>query len=327
MSKLSLVIPCHNEEAAIPVFLGAVIPILETTGMAYELVFVDDGSRDATVATLLAFAQRHPEIRVVELSRNFGKEAAMTAGFAYATGDAVIPMDADLQDPPDLIPAMVARWHDGFQVVLALRRDRSSDSPLKRGTAKAFYKVMAKITHVPIPENAGDYRLMDRRVVQAILSFPERARFMKGLMAAAGYRTTEVWYDRPERAAGTTKFNFWRLWNFAMDGITSFSTFPLRVWTYIGFLVAAAAFGYASWIVAKTLLFGVVTPGFATLMTVVLGLGGLQMIGLGVLGEYVGRLVAETKRRPLFFVSELHGFEERPPAILPRARVGSRIPR
>lgn len=290
-------------------FLDAVLPIMNATGHEFEIIFIDDGSRDATVAVLLAHAERVKQVRVIELSRNFGKEAAMTAGFTYATGDAVIPMDADLQDPPELIPELIAKWREGYQVVLAMRRDRSTDTWLKRSTAKAFYKLMAKITHVPIPEDAGDYRLMDRKVVSAILSFPERNRFMKGLMAAAGFRQAAVWYDRAERSAGTTKFNFWRLWNFALDGITSFSTFPLRVWTYLGVGVATSAFVYAGWIIAKTLIYGVVTPGYATTMVVMLGLGGLQMIGLGVLGEYVGRLVLETKRRPLFFVNEIHGFD------------------
>lgn len=324
--KISLIIPCHNEQEAAPVFLETVVPIMDATDLDYEMLFVDDGSRDATVAVLLAHAERNPQIRVIELSRNFGKEAAMTAGFTYATGDAIIPMDADLQDPPELIPQLIEKWREGYQVVLAMRRDRSTDTWAKRLTAKAFYKVLTKITDVSIPENAGDYRLMDRKVVSAILSFPERNRFMKGLMAAAGYKQTSVWYDRAERSAGTTKFNFWKLWNFALDGITSFSTFPLRVWTYIGITVAACSFGYAGWIVAKTLIWGTVTPGFATLMTVVLGLGGLQMVGLGVLGEYVGRLVLETKRRPLFFVNNVHGFDDSN-VVVPYARIAERIAR
>lgn len=309
MKRISLIIPCHNEEEAIPIFLRHTAPILDGTGYEYEMVFVDDGSRDQSVEVLKKYSQEFPQIRLVELSRNFGKEAAMTAGFAYATGDAAIPIDCDLQDPPELIPEMIKKWEEGFHVVLAMRRNRDTDTHLKRMTAKAFYRLMSKITMVPIPENAGDYRLMDRRVVNALLSFPERNRFMKGLMSATGFKRASVWYDRPERAAGETKFNFWKLWNFALDGITSFSTFPLRVWTYAGFMVAATAFGYAGWIILKTILFGVVTPGYATLMTVLLGLGGLQMIGLGVLGEYVGRLMLEAKRRPLYLVADLHGFE------------------
>jgi glycosyltransferase involved in cell wall biosynthesis len=308
--KLSIVVPCYNEEEAIPVFLSTVSPILQGTDLDYEIVFVDDGSRDATVKTITAFSSMYPAIRLVELSRNFGKEAAMTAGFTYASGDVIIPMDCDLQDPPELIPDMLEKWRAGFKVVHAVRRSRSSDSWAKRSTARAFYNLMEDITDVKIPSNCGDYRLMDRAVINAILSFPERNRFMKGIMAAAGFKAAQVEYDRPERAAGETKFNFWKLWNFALDGITGFSTFPLRVWTYIGAIVAMFSFVYAGWIVTKTLVWGVVTPGFATLTSVVLFLGGVQLIGIGVLGEYIGRIVAETKRRPLFLVGALHGFDE-----------------
>ena len=310
--ELSIVVPCYNEEDAIPFFLAAVTPILEKTGMAYEIVFVDDGSRDKTVAVISALIGSRPELRLVELSRNFGKEAAMTAGFSYAAGKAIIPMDCDLQDPPELIPEMISFWKEGFKVVQAVRRSRNTDTWAKRTTALAFYRVMEKITDVRIPPNCGDFRLMDRVVVDAILSFPERNRFMKGIMAAAGYKTTQIEYDRPERAAGETKFNFWKLWNFAIDGVTGFSTVPLRIWTYIGAFVACCSFIYASWIVAKTLIWGVVTPGFATLTSVILFLGGVQLVGIGILGEYIGRVVLETKRRPLFLVSEVRGFTQFP---------------
>ena len=227
--KLSIVVPCYNEEEAVPVFLSTVSPILETIGIDYEIVFIDDGSKDSTVKVITGMSARYPATRLVELSRNFGKEAAMTAGFTYASGDAIIPMDVDLQDPPELIPAMIQKWQDGAKVVHAVRRSRESDSWLKRSTASAFYRLMEDITDVKIPSNCGDYRLMDRSVVSAILSFPERNRFMKGIMAAAGFKAAQVEYDRPERAAGHTKFNFWKLWNFSLDGITGFSTFPLRV--------------------------------------------------------------------------------------------------
>ncbi|WP_126448079.1 glycosyltransferase family 2 protein [Sulfuricystis multivorans] len=309
--KLSIVVPCYNEEATIPVFLSTVTPIVQSTGLDYEIIFVDDGSRDTTVATIVALSNLYSKVRLVELSRNFGKEAAMTAGFSYATGDAIIPMDCDLQDPPELIPEMIAKWKAGFKVVHAVRRSRQTDTWLKRITASAFYRMMEGITDVAIPPNCGDYRLMDRTVVNAILSFPERNRFMKGIMAAAGFKATQVEYDRPERAAGETKFNFWKLWNFALDGITGFSTVPLRIWTYIGAIVALFSFSYAGWIIIKTIVWGVVTPGFATLTSVILFLGGIQLIGIGVLGEYIGRIVAETKRRPLFLVGALYGFEDR----------------
>lgn len=305
---LSLVVPAHNEAETLPLFFDRVVPVLRRIGLPFEILFVDDGSRDETNAVILAYRVRHPEVRLLTLSRNFGKEAALTAGLEHATGNAVIPFDADLQDPPELIENMVRLWNEGYDVVLGKRRDRSTDTMAKRLSAQAFYRLMSKITHVPIPENCGDFRLMDRKVVDALLSFPERNRFMKGLMAACGFKTTEVAYDRPERAAGDTKFNGWKLWNFALDGITSFTTMPLRVWTYIGVSVAGLAFLYAGWIVAKTLIWGVVTPGYATMLTIILLLGGIQLIGIGVLGEYIGRIFAETKRRPIYLVAEKHGF-------------------
>lgn len=303
---ISLVVPAYNEEASIAGFLERVLPIMENTGYAYEVVFVDDGSRDTTATILTNLAHNSPNLRFIKLSRNFGKEAALTAGLHYATGDAVIPMDCDLQDPPEIIPLMIAAWEAGFKVVHAVRRDRTSDSWLKRKTAKAFYDVMSCITDVSIPSNCGDYRLMDKMVIEAILSFPERNRFMKGIMAAAGFRSTTVEYDRPVRSAGQTKFNIWKLWNLALDGITAFSTVPLRIWSYLGAAIAISSFGYAGWIVFKTLYWGTVTPGFATLMSVMLFLGGVQLIGIGVLGEYLGRVVAETKQRPIFIVESVH---------------------
>ena len=266
---VSLVVPAYNEEESIQEFLSRILPIMENTGYDYEIVFVDDGSSDRTASIIDGLSRHYPCIRLIKLSRNFGKEAALTAGLTYASGDAVIPMDCDLQDPPELIPEMIDLWEEGFKVVHAVRRNRTSDSWMKRETAKSFYSVMSMITDVYIPRNCGDYRLMDRAVVKAILSFPERNRFMKGIMAAAGFRSATIEYDRPERTAGVTKFNFWKLWNFALDGITSFSTVPLRVWTYIGAMIAVCSFAYAGWIIFKTMYWGTVTPGFATLMSVV----------------------------------------------------------
>ncbi len=315
---ISLVVPAYNEEEAIPGFLQRVSGIMDQMGHPFEIVFVDDGSRDRTAAILEALATKSDNIRLVKLSRNFGKEAALTAGLSYSKGDAIIPMDCDLQDPPELIPELIKKWGQGFKVVHAVRRNRSTDSWLKRSTARSFYQLMSQITDVAIPNNCGDFRLMDRVVVDAILSFTERNRFMKGIMAAAGFRSTTVEYDRPERNAGQTKFNFWKLWNFALDGITAFSTVPLRVWTYIGAIIALFSFSYAGWIVFKTIYWGTVTPGFATLLSVMLFLGGVQLIGIGVLGEYLGRVVAETKRRPLFIVESLCGCEPVTPLEQPR---------
>lgn len=312
MPTISIVIPCHNESDTVSLFLKRLNPIMKKTGESYEFIFVDDGSTDDTVKKLLALSSKFNHVKIVELSRNFGKEAALTAGLVHATGNAVIPMDCDLQDPPELIPAMIEKWKQGHKVVHAVRRCRKSDTAAKRITARAFYKLMDSITDIKIPANCGDFRLMDRVVVDAILKFPERNRFNKGIMAAAGFRSTIVEYNRPERSAGHTKFNFWKLWNFALDGVVGFSTIPLRVWTYVGATIAAISLAYAFWIVFKTLYWGVVTPGFATLMTVTLFLGSVQLIGIGVLGEYIARILTETKQRPIFLVDSLYGFDQEP---------------
>lgn len=243
---------------------------------------------------------------IVDLSRNFGKEAALSAGLEHATGDAIIPLDADLQDPPQLVSALIEKWEEGYDVVLARRVDRSSDSFLKRVTAGAFYNVINRLSDVDIPHHVGDFRLMDRRVVDVLKSLPEARRFMKGLFAWAGFRTITVDYVRPERNLGTSKFSGWKLWNLALEGITSFSIVPLKIWTYIGFLVAACSFIYGSFIVGRTIIFGVDVPGYASLTSIVLFMSGLQMIGLGVLGEYVGRIYLEAKRRPPFIVRSVH---------------------
>jgi glycosyltransferase involved in cell wall biosynthesis len=306
--KISLVVPCFNEEKTVPSFLESVTPILEATELDFEIVFIDDGSSDKTVTTILAQSMKFPFVRLVEFSRHFGKEAALTAGLQFATGNAVIPMDCDLQDPPSLIPEMIAEWKAGFKVVHAVRRSRQTDSWFKRTSAQAFYSLMDDITDVPIPPNCGDFRLMDRVVVDAILSFPERNRYMKGIMAAVGFKASSVDFERISRVKGKSKFNFWKLWNFALDAITSFSTLPLRVWTYIGAIVALISFSYATYIIIRTIAWGVITPGFATLSCLILFLGGVQLIGMGVLGEYIGRIVAETKQRPLFLVEGTYGF-------------------
>jgi len=277
----------------------------------YELVFVDDGSTDDTRTKLSALADRHSEIRVVTFSRNFGKEAALTAGLDHAEGDAVIVMDADLQDPPELIHAFIEKWREGYDVVYATRDDRNTDTFAKRFTAEGFYRLFNKISAVKIPENTGDYRLMDRRVVETIKTLPERSRFMKGLFAWVGFRSTSVDYVRPARAAGETKFNFWRLWNFAIDGFASFSTAPLRVWSYIGGVIAILSFLYASVIILITLFTGNDVPGYASLLTFILFFGSVQMISVGVLGEYISRLFVEVKRRPIYIVDEVYDGGER----------------
>lgn len=300
---LSLVVPCYNESSSIARFFDCVIPILESIDrIRFEIVLVNDGSSDDTLDQMLAYAHRDDRVRVVDLTRNFGKEAALTAGLDEALGDAVIPMDVDLQDPPSLIPALVARWREGAEVVLAQRSSRACDSWLKRVTAASYYRIHNRLSDLKLPVNVGDFRLMDRVVINALKQLPERHRFMKGLFAWVGYKTAIVRYEREPRSAGRSKFSGWRLWNLALEGITSFSTLPLRSWTYIGLLIAASAFIYGIFIVARTLIFGVDVPGYASLLSVVLFLGGIQLIGLGVVGEYIGRIYDEAKGRPIYLI-------------------------
>ncbi|MEP9318843.1 glycosyltransferase family 2 protein [Pseudomonas sp. LABIM340] len=300
--KISLVIPFYNEEEGIRNTFHEIEKHIGDSRYEWEIIAINDGSSDKTLEVLGDIAPSGYTISVVDLSRNFGKEAALSAGLCQATGDAIIPLDADLQDPPSLISDMIQKWEEGYDVVLAKRLDRTSDSVLKRYTAAAFYSVINKMSEVAIPENVGDFRLMDRRVVNVITSLPETRRFMKGLFAWAGFRTTTVEYVRPARAAGDTKFSGWKLWNLALEGVTSFSTIPLKIWSYIGFLVAIGAFGYGALIVIRTLIFGIDIPGYASLISILLFVSGLQMVGLGILGEYVGRIYMESKNRPPFIV-------------------------
>ncbi len=299
---LSVVCPCFNEQEVIASFMLRLLPVLLRLALPYEIVFVNDGSQDGTLAEILRLKQNCPEIRAINLARNFGKEAALSAGLDFAKGDLIIPIDADLQDPPELIETFIEKWRQGYDVVLAKRANRSSDSLAKRLSAFLFYKLHNKISKTQIPENVGDYRLITRRVLQAIQTLPENQRFMKGIFAWVGFDTAIVEYTREMRKAGKTSFNGWRLWNFAIEGITSFSTFPLRVWLYIGFFIAFLAFAYGSYIVLRTLLVGVDIPGYASLVTIILFLGGIQLIGIGVLGEYLGRTYEEAKRRPRYIV-------------------------
>lgn len=300
---LSLVVPCFNEEEMIGQFFGATIPALEAIdGITFEIVCVNDGSRDGTLASLIAKSAADPRIRVIDLTRNFGKEAALSAGLDEALGDIVVPFDADLQDPPRVIAQLVDKWREGHDVVLARRSNRDSDTFMKRRTAAMFYRLHNAMCDTDIPDNVGDFRLITRQVVDALKQLPETRRFMKGLFAWVGFRTAVVEYVREPRAAGKTKFSGWKLWNFALEGFTSFSSLPLRVWTYVGSLVAAFAFFYAGFLILRTLIVGVGVPGYASILTVVLLLGGVQLIGIGVLGEYVGRIYAESKKRPVYLV-------------------------
>jgi glycosyltransferase involved in cell wall biosynthesis len=301
---ISIVCPFYNEEHSIGAFFSRLIPVLDRLEEGYEVVCVNDGSRDGTLEALLAMRALRQHVRVIDLSRNFGKEAALTAGIDAARGDAVIPIDADLQDSPELIVRLVEEWKRGFEVVLAKRADRRADSFAKRLTALLFYKVHNSISEPVIPENVGDFRLMDRKVVDAIKQLPERRRFMKGIFAWVGFRSTTIEYVRDPRIAGASRFSAWKLWNLALEGITSFSTAPLRIWTYLGLAVASLAFVYASFIVMRTVIHGIDVPGYASLLAITLFLGGIQLIGLGVLGEYLGRVYSEAKQRPIYIVRD-----------------------
>jgi glycosyltransferase involved in cell wall biosynthesis len=309
LPEISIVAPFYNEAAGVEPFFKEVTQVLIAEKLDYEIICVNDGSTDLTLSALLKARKANRRIKVINLSRNFGKEVALTAGLDYAEGRAVIPMDSDLQDPPRLIPHLIAKWRDGFQVVNARRAERMSDSWMKRTTAKAFYKLFNSISDTPIPENAGDFRLMDREVVEALRCLPERDRFMKGLFAWVGYRTTEVTYERPARATGESKWNYWKLLNFAIGGVTAFSTFPLRLFNYIGMTVAGISFLYGLFLITRTLFLGRDVPGYASIMVVMLFLGGIQLIGIGVVGEYVGRTFLEAKQRPLYLVHRLYGFD------------------
>jgi glycosyltransferase involved in cell wall biosynthesis len=303
----------YNEEEIVRTLIDRVIAILENITSDYEVVCVNDGSRDQTFLLLLAEHNKNQRIKIVNLARNFGKEAALTAGIDYASGDAVIPFDADLQDPPELIPDLVAKWREGYDMVVAIRNDRRNDTFSKRLTANLFYRVIGRLSDVPIPANAGDFRLMDRRVVEALKCLPERTRFMKGLFAWLGYNSVSISYARPPRAAGTSKWKVWKLWNLALEGIFSFTSLPLRIWTYVGLCTAVTALGYMGFIIGRTLLFGVDVPGYASLVSMILFFSGIQMIGLGVIGEYLGRVFLEVKQRPLYLIRDAIGFEPSPP--------------
>jgi len=311
---LSIVVPVKNEEHGVVPFVGRVAPILDKVcgDNGWEILFVDDGSTDATLAAILAAHGRDGRVRALSLSRNFGKEAALSAGLDYATGQAIVPMDVDMQDPPEVLPEMVAKWREGYEMVFGVRRCRDSDPFAKRMTAGLYYRAHNMVSSDKIPEHAGDFRLMDRSVVDVIRALPERNRFMKGLFAWAGFKQTAVEYDRAEREHGQTKFNYWKLWTLALDGITSASTVPLRIWSYVGALVALFAIAYSTWLALDTMFFGNPVPGYASIMVSVLFLGGIQLISLGVLGEYVGRILTETKQRPLYVIRDAIGIEVEP---------------
>jgi glycosyltransferase involved in cell wall biosynthesis len=307
--ELSVIAPMYNEEKNIDHFFAKLLPVLESLDLSYEVICIDDGSTDGTINKILEYYKINPIIKLIKLSRNFGKDNALTAGLHYARGKAVVPIDSDLQDPPELIKSFLSKWREGYDVVYAVREKRHGDSIMKRLTANLFYKFINLFSETRIPPNTGDYRLLDRRVVEVLNQIPERTRFMKGLFAWVGFKQIGIPYDRQPRHLGRTKWNFWKLWNFALDGITLFSTSGLKVWSYVGLFISMLSFLYATFLIIRTLILGIDVPGYASIMVVILFLGGLQLVSLGILGEYLGRVYAEVKKRPPYIVSECIGFD------------------
>ncbi|EBH4530631.1 glycosyltransferase [Salmonella enterica] len=306
--KISLVVPVFNEEDAIPIFYKTVREFEGLQQHEVEIVFINDGSSDSTEAIINALAVSDNLVVPLSFTRNFGKEPALFAGLDNATGEAIIPIDVDLQDPIEVIPHLIDKWKAGADMVLAKRTDRSTDGRLKRKSAEWFYKLHNKISNPKIEENVGDFRLMSREVVENIKRLPERNLFMKGVLSWVGGKIDVVEYARAERVAGDSKFNGWKLWNLALEGITSFSTFPLRMWTYIGLFVAGLSFMYGAWMIFDTVIFGNPVRGYPSILVSILFLGGVQLIGIGVLGEYIGRIYIETKQRPKYILKS-KGFE------------------
>ncbi len=303
---LSVIVPFYNEEEVIYSFIQRTTSVLDTLPFDSEILLVNDGSSDATLDILKRFQESDPRLIIIDLSRNFGKEIAMTAGLDFSKGDAVVIIDADLQDPPELIPELIEKWQSGFDVVYAKRISRKGETALKKFTSKTFYRVIKRLSRVPIPEDTGDFRLMNRRAVDAIISLRERNRYMKGIFAWVGYSQTAVLYHRDPRYAGVSKWNYLELWDLAIEGITSFTVAPLKISTYLGLLTASSAFIYGLWIIIKTLIYSDPVAGYPTMMVVILFLGGVQLLALGIIGEYLGRIFSESKQRPLYLINDVY---------------------
>jgi glycosyltransferase involved in cell wall biosynthesis len=312
--ELSVVIPAHNESAGLDSLFATLLPILSAASSSFEIVVVNDGSADDTLARLLRLQDRIPQLRVLDLSRNFGKEAALTAGLWHCRGACAITIDADLQDPPELIPRMLEKWREGYETVVAVHAERRTDAASRRLLSHAFYFLLNAVSQLRFVPHAGDFRLLDRVVIEAFLSLPERTRYNKGLFAWVGFRQHLIEHERPPRTTGTSSFNYRRLLGLAIEAITSFSTVPLRLWTWVGLVIAGISFLYGSFIVLRTLLFGTDVPGYASLIVAVMFFGGVNLLSVGVLGEYVGRIFMESKQRPLYVVRRMH---EAPPAAPP----------
>jgi glycosyltransferase involved in cell wall biosynthesis len=308
---LSIVAPAYNEEKNLPAFIAAIVPALEAIGETFEIIFVDDGSRDGTLGMLAAASSQDPRIKVVGLARNFGKDVALSAGLAHTSGEAVIPIDCDLQHPVELIPAFVAKRREGYDMVLGVRSKRDEEGFLRRSSSRAYYKIMRWMTSVEIPPNAGDFRLIDRKIVDVINQMPERHRFMKGIFAWPGFKVASIEFQANVRANETrSSWSFFKLWRFALDGLFSFSTAPLKLWTYVGILAALGGFVYGAITVIQKLFFGISAPGYASLLIVVLFFSGLLLISNGIQGEYIARIFEEVKNRPLYVVGKKFGFTE-----------------
>lgn len=305
MHKLSLIVPVYNEQETIMEFYDKVIHFEALKSINLEIVFINDGSKDDTLRIINNIALADNRVVLIDLSRNFGKENALCAGIEYATGDIVIPIDVDLQDPIEVIPLMIEKWENGAQVVLGKRVNRESDTYFKRKSAEIFYTLHNYISSPKIEENVGDFRLMDRQVVDELKKLSEKNVFMKGLFSWVGFKTEIVTYTRESRFAGSSKFNFWKLWNLALEGITSFSTVPLRLWTYIGLSISSMSILYGLFMIFKKIFFGIGIPGYPSLLVSILFLGGIQLIGIGVIGEYVGRIYTEIKGRPRYIVNKV----------------------
>ena len=304
MDRLCVVVPAYNESESLLAFHARLAAVFDALDLACQVLYVDDGSRDDTYAVMCALRAQDARVATLKLSRNFGKELALTAGLDAADADAVVVIDADLQDPPELIPAFVQHWREGYDVVYGTRSTRAGETHLKKFTSAAFYRIMERLSATPLPRDTGDFRLMSRRALDALRQLRERQRFMKGLFTWVGFKQLPVAYDRDPRFAGSSKFNYWRLWNFALEGITSFSGAPLKIATYIGLASALLAFGFGLWVLGKALLFGDPVRGYPSLMLAVLFLGGIQLMALGMIGEYLGRLYLEAKQRPLYLIEE-----------------------
>lgn len=321
--QVALIVPCFNEADSLPEFFARVTAACPPEKADFRIIAIDDGSIDGTFEAWKNCAETYPGIpvQVMRLSRNFGKEIAISCGLQHCRADAAIIIDVDLQDPPELIPQMIDHWQAGYDSVVAVRKKRDSDSVVKRVSASGFYSLMGRIADVDIPAQAGDFRLLSRRLVLALNAYPERMRFMKGLFANLGFEQKLLYYEREARSTGGSRFSLWKLWNFALDGITSFSSLPLRIWSYFGLFLALTGFVYASFIVIRVLVFGIDVPGYPSTIVLILFFSGIQLISIGILGEYIGRLFIEVKQRPMYLIDESYGFsEESKPGPLPPTR-------